>query len=70
MRSEVADVTGIFNYIGKSIFRHQNVGVGEGGGSASQIFVLGEPTNPLPPPPTPPPMKWDIQNNQKAKLGG
>ena len=31
MRSEVADVTGIVKNIGKSVFRHQNVGEGGGG---------------------------------------
>ena len=31
MRSEVANVTGIVKYIGKSVFRHQNWG-GAGGG--------------------------------------
>ena len=40
VRSEVADVTGIVKYIGKTVFRHQNWGGGYG-----PLF-----------PPTPPPM--------------
>ena len=37
VRSEVADVTGIVKNIGKSVFRHQNVG----GGLCPLIFVFG-----------------------------
>ena len=44
MRSEVADVTGIVKNIGKSVFRHQDVGGGGGGGGP----------HPPPPPPAPP----------------
>ena len=39
MRSEVADVTGILTYIGKSVFRHQNVG-GENVGLFSRLFTV------------------------------
>ena len=44
----------VFNYIGKSVFRHQNVCVCVcvcvcmGGGSAPEIFVLGELRTPSP----------------------
>ena len=39
VRSKVADVTGIVKNIGKSVFRHQNVG--GGGGLCPLIFVFG-----------------------------
>ena len=42
VRSEVADVTGIVKNIGKSVFRHQNVG-GGGGRPAPQFFFLANP---------------------------
>ena len=52
VRSEVADVTGIVKYIGKSVFRHQNVGgsssllrrlcglTWENAGSFSRLFTV------------------------------
>ena len=39
VRSEVADVTGIVKNIGKSVFRHQDVG--GGGALGPLIFVFG-----------------------------
>ena len=53
LKSLMSQVFNYIDYIGKSVFRHQNVCVCEGGGggvggSAPKIFVLGELRTPYP----------------------
>ena len=68
LKSLMSQVFNYIDYIGKSVFRHQNVCVCEGGGGGwgalpPKFLFWG---SYVPPTPTPPPMKWDIQINQKA----
>ena len=53
---------------GKVFLGTKTWGLGGGGRLCFPNFCFGGTYEP--PPPTPPPMKWDIQNNQKATLGG